>query len=79
MEDDVDSFRRAQQTVAIPDISDKETHITPPPELLALVELLRLIATEDPDDGSFCFEELLDQAGADRARPTRDEHVSALH
>jgi hypothetical protein len=38
------------QAIAIADVADEEADVRPGAQSLALVELLRLVAAEDPDD-----------------------------
>ncbi len=65
VEDRVDLLGRADQAVAVADVTDEEAHVAPRTQPLALVELLGLVPSEDPDDGRVGLQQLLDQAGAD--------------
>jgi hypothetical protein len=65
VEDDVDVLRRAQQPVAVPDVTDEEADLWPAADLLPLVELLRLVPAQDADDGRLGGEQLADEVGAD--------------
>ena len=69
----------AEQPVAIADVADEEPHVAPRPEPLALVELLGLVATEDPDDVGVRFEDRVHQPRTDGPGPAGDEHAAALH
>ena len=76
VEDDVDALGGAQQPVAIPDVADEEAQVRPLAEEAALVELLRLVAPEDPNDRDIGLEEAPDEVGADRPGTAGDEDLA---
>jgi hypothetical protein len=77
VEDDVDPVHRPVEPVAVADVADEEADVAPVLQPLALVELLRLVPAEDPDDRRIALEEPLDEPGADRAGAARDEDSRA--
>jgi hypothetical protein len=77
VEDDVDVLGGTHEPVAVADVADEEAHVAPSPEVLALVELLRLVTTEDPDDRRIRGEELPHEAGAHGAGAAGDEDALA--
>ena len=77
VEDDVDPVHRPVEPVAVADVADEEADVAPVVQPLALVELLRLVAAEDPDDRRVALQEPLDEPGADRAGAAGDEDARA--
>ncbi len=77
MEDDVDVLGRADEPIAVADVADEEPHVAPRAELLALVELLGLVTTEDPHDRGVRLEHAFDETSPDRSRSPGDEHAAA--
>jgi len=77
VEDDVDPVHRPVEPVAVADVADEEADVTPVVQALALVELLRLVPAEDPDDRRVVLQEPVDEPGADRAGAARDEDSRA--
>jgi hypothetical protein len=77
VEDDVDPVHRPVEPVPIPDVADEEADVAPVVQALALVELLRLVPAEDPDDRRIVLQEPLDEPGADRAGAAGDEDSRA--
>jgi hypothetical protein len=73
VEDGVDPVHRPHEPVAVSDVPDEEPDVSPVAQPLALVELLRLVPSEDPDNLGVEPEEVVDEAGADRAGPAGDE------
>ena len=52
VEDEVDALHRPVEPVTIADVADQEAQVLPPGVPLALVELLGLVAPEDPHDAA---------------------------
>jgi hypothetical protein len=73
MEDRVDPVHRPEEAVAVADVADEEADVRPVLEPLALVELLRLVAAEDPDDRRVVLDQLVNEAAPDRPGPAGDE------
>jgi hypothetical protein len=73
VEHGVDAVHRPDQAIAIADVADQEPDVGSVAQTLALIELLRLVAAEDPDDLRLETEEMVDEAGPDRARTAGDE------
>jgi hypothetical protein len=78
VEDDVDAFHRPHEAIPIADIPDQEADVGQVPVALALVELLGLVASEDPDDPGIQRDQPLDQPSADRSGSSRDEDSPTL-
>ena len=77
VEDDVDVLHRASDAVAVADVADEKAQIASPGMHLTLIELLRLVATEDANDGGVEVQQSLHEARADGAGTAGDEHPAA--
>jgi hypothetical protein len=73
VEDGVDPVHRTDQAIAVAHVADEEPDVAAVAQPLALVELFRLVASEDPDDLRLLAEKMIDEPSADRPGPAGDE------
>jgi hypothetical protein len=73
VEDRVDPVHRPDEAIAIADVADEEADVAAIDQPAALVELLGLVATEDPDDFGSRVQESIDEPRSDRPGSARDE------
>jgi hypothetical protein len=76
VEDGVDPLDRPEQAIAVAHVADQEADVPPRAVALPLVELLGLIAPEDAHDLGLESEEMIDEAGTDRAGAAGDQDAA---
>jgi hypothetical protein len=77
VEDDVDALHGPREAIAVTHVPDQQSHVAPAAVALSLIELLGLVAAEHAHDLRLQAEQVVYQAGTDRARAARDENPAA--